>query len=393
MKKITAWIAVSALIAGFIFLTLYSRPLERQTDNLIYAKGTVTSVDNEDVTTVGISSIGFQLVEVMLTGGEHKGDTVTAKNDLMGQLDIDEVYSRGDNIVLILHVEGGQVQDAKTLNRNRQGSESLLFGLFLALLLIYAGFTGLKAVMSFVASLFILWRFFIPALLAGKDPLTYTVLTLIFLTVVIIYSVAGFNRKALAAVLGTLSGLAIAIALTIAFGSQMHLFGHTSPFASTLLFSGYIHLDMRSVFYAAVIIGASGAAMDIAMDVSASMYEIKEKKPDIRARELIRSGFNVGRAVVGTMTTTLLLAYSGGYLTMLMLFVAKDSSFIRILNMKMVAAEIFRTLVGSIGLVMVAPVTALIAGWLFTSAVYAAGKAPHQEKIPELPEAAEPGRT
>ncbi|ADD67676.1 YibE/F family protein [Denitrovibrio acetiphilus DSM 12809] len=367
MKRLTAWIIVSALIATFIILTLYNHPLKKQDENLLYSKGVVTNVDNDDITTVGISSIGFQLVDVLLTEGDHKGKSVTAKNDLLGQLDVDEVYRKGDNIVLVMHVMDDIIHESKTLNRNRQGNESLLFGIFLALLLIYAGFTGLKAMFSFVASLFILWRFLIPALLRGEDPLLYTIITLTLLTVVIIYSVAGFNRKALAAVLGTLTGLAIAISLTLIFGERMMLFGHTAPFASTLLFSGYIGLDMRGIFYAAVIIGASGAAMDIAMDVSAAMYEVKEQSPDIPAGQLIKSGLNVGRTVVGTMTTTLLLAYSGGYLTMLMLFVAKNSSFIRILNMKMVAAEIFRTLVGSIGLVMVAPVTAVIAGWLFTT--------------------------
>lgn len=341
--------------------------MEKHADNLVYAKGTVTGVDNDDVSTVGISSIGYQLADVVLTNGKHKGEKVTAKNNLYGQLDLDELYHKGDSIVLVLNVDKGKILDAKTLNRNRQGGESMLFMIFTGLLLIYAGLTGMKAIFSFVASLFILWRVFIPALLTGHDPMLYTIITLTLLTVVIIYSVAGFNKKALAAILGTLTGLAVAILLTIVFGRQLMLHGYTSPFASTLLFSGYIGLDMRSIFYAAIIIGASGAAMDIAMDVSASMYEIKEKRPDINAAELMRSGFNVGRAVVGTMTTTLLLAYSGGYLTMLMLFVAKDSSFTRILNMKLVAAEIFRTLVGSIGLVMVAPVTAVISGWLFTS--------------------------
>jgi uncharacterized membrane protein len=122
---------------------------------------------------------------------------------------------------------------------------------------------------------------------------------------------------------------------------------------------------MKHIFYAAVVIGASGAAMDIAMDVAASMAEIKSKKPNIEMKELIESGFTVGQAVIGTMTTTLLLAYSGGYLTLLMLFMTKNSSLNRILNFKMVSAEILRTLTGSIGLVLVAPITAFLAGWIY----------------------------
>ena len=102
--------------------------------------------------------------------------------------------------------------------------------------------------------------------------------------------------------------------------------------------------------------------MDIAIDIAASMDEIRTKKPDISPKELIRSGFTVGRQVIGTMTTTLLLAYSGGYLTLLMIFRVKDPSLMRIINLKIVAAEIMRILIGSIGLVMVAPFTALLGG-------------------------------
>ena len=102
--------------------------------------------------------------------------------------------------------------------------------------------------------------------------------------------------------------------------------------------------------------------MDIAMDIAASMDEIKNKKPEICPRELIKSGFTVGRHVIGTMATTLLLAYSGGFLTLLMIFKVKEPSLMRMLNMKIVAAEIMRTLVGSIGLVVVAPITAIVGG-------------------------------
>jgi uncharacterized membrane protein len=136
-------------------------------------------------------------------------------------------------------------------------------------------------------------------------------------------------------------------------------------------------------------LGASGAAMDIAMDISVSMNEIKIKRPDIGVQELIQSGFNVGRMVIGTMATTLLLAYSGGYLTMLMVFVSQDTSFTRIVNMKLVAAEIFRILIGSIGLLMVAPVTAIIAGVLLTIRLDAFHKHPsvpgHDKKAPLPP--------
>ncbi|WP_313562701.1 YibE/F family protein, partial [Ruminiclostridium cellobioparum] len=101
-------------------------------------------------------------------------------------------------------------------------------------------------------------------------------------------------------------------------------------------------------------------------DIAAAVYELVEKNPRMTAREAIKSGFNIGRVVMGTMTTTLLLAYSGGYIGLLMVFMAQGTPIINILNLKYVSAEIFHTLVGSFGLVAVAPLTAIISGVMFT---------------------------
>ncbi|MCR4436078.1 MAG: YibE/F family protein [Clostridiales bacterium] len=119
------------------------------------------------------------------------------------------------------------------------------------------------------------------------------------------------------------------------------------------------------------------------MDVAASLEELKIKKPDITFIELAQSGFRVGRTVIGTMTTTLLLAYSGGYLTLLMLFMTKNSSFIRIVNLKIVASEILRIVAGSMGLVLVAPLTAITAGWIFSRSFAKIPLLSVMEKSPE----------
>jgi len=201
----------------------------------------------------------------------------------------------------------------------------------------------------------------IPLFFYGVNPICVCIFVVMLISAEIIFLVAGISKKAVSAFMGTISGLLLAVLLTYIFGKVMNLFGMTEPFAQSLLFSGNFKLDMRAIFYSGIILGASGAAMDIAMDISASMAEIKLKKPDISKLELMKSGFNVGKTVIGTMTTTLLLAYSGSYITLLMLFYQKEISFENILNMKIIAAEVMRTLIGSIALVVVAPLTAIFA--------------------------------
>lgn len=338
--------------------------------------GTVISVDNSRLQGTGLATLGVQELEVVLTGGPFKGSLVRADNHMMGQWDLDEIYGKGDHILLAVRIEDGKPgARAKAINTYRQNWELILFGLFALLLVAYAGKTGLKALVSFVAVLLIIWLFFLPGLLKGIQPMILSVWTLIFLSGVIVFSVAGFTRKGLAAFLGTLFGLFVTLGLTVFFGKMLKLGGMTAPFASTLILTGQFRLDMQGIFYSAVLLGASGAAMDIAMDISASMNEIKVKRPDMGVSELVRSGLTIGRTVIGTMATTLLLAYSGGYLTMLMVFVSQDTSFTRIINMKLVAAEIFRVLMGSVGLLMVAPVTAVLAGFLLCARRYQPGPA------------------
>lgn len=365
-KKMISIFIVVGLIVLLVGILVNDNTKDSKLKDISEVKARVVETDNSEMIQSGISKIGNQMLQVKVLEGEYKGEVIQASNHLMGKLQMDNYYEVGDKIVISIVKKDGKIFDAKAIDLYRQQWQFLLFAIFVLALIIFAGYVGLKALFSFIASLFVIWTILIPGLLEGQNPLVLASICLVLLSGIILFSIAGFTRKGLAAFLGTMSGLLATVVITIFFGNMMRLGGMTAPFAETLLFSGHLDLNMKYIFYAAVIIGASGAAMDIAIDIAASMEEVKVKKPDISAKELIQSGFNVGRSVIGTMTTTLLLAYSGGYLTLLMLFMTKKTSFARIINFKMVAAEILRTVTGSIGLVLVAPITALIAGWIYT---------------------------
>ena len=223
---------------------------------------------------------------------------------------------------------------------------------------------------SFIGSVLIIWNYLIPALKKGENVFIITVLTLIFLSGLIIFLVAGFTKKGWSAFLGTLSGLFVTAALTFCFGDTFKIDGMNQPMAQSVLFSSFMSINLLDIFYSAIVIGASGAAMDIAMDIAmdmtATIQELKYHNPDISRKDLIKSGFNVGRSVIGTMTTTLLLAYSGGFLTLMILFLERDTSLMQILNMKIVTSEIIKIIIGSIGLVVVAPITTYIASFIYS---------------------------
>ncbi|QTL99473.1 YibE/F family protein [Iocasia frigidifontis] len=349
-------------VIGLFLGEMKNSNIERQA--LIKAK--VIETDDSDVIQSSIARIGMQELTVKILEDKHQGEQVVAYNTLQGKPSLDNYYNVGDTILVALQEQDNKLVNANAVDMYRNSWEIILFVLFVLLLIIYAKSIGIKAIFSFIASLYIIWKFLIPGLLAGYNPMLFSTLILLILSAIILFSIAGFTKKGLASFIGTVVGLMAASGIAVIFGNKMSLQGMTVPYAETLLFSGNIGLDMKHIFYAAIVIGASGAAMDIAMDISASMEEIKIKKPDIELWELVRSGFNVGRAVIGTMTTTLLLAYSGGYLTLMMLFLSQNTSYTRMLNYKVVAAELLRIVTGSIGLVLVAPITAIVAGWIYT---------------------------
>lgn len=358
--KLTKLLIVFILFCALISLMVLSQ--KKIHSGVVEEKALVTHVDNSEIMTNGVSSIGFQSVDIELMTGQLKGMKLTAVNQLNGQVDYDQIYQVDDKIIVALQLKDDKVLQARTVDLYRQEWLFWLSILFIFILLLYARLIGLKALLSFVVSLFVIWEVLIKGLLSGKEPLLLTAITVVLLSGSIIFLVTGFSRRGLAAFLGTLVGLLVTLLLTIFFGFKMGLFGLTQPYVQTLFISGFYNLDYREIFYSAIILGASGAAMDIAVDISASIHEIKVQNPNISRKVLIASGFNVGRQVIGTMATTLLLAYSGSYLTLLMMFVAKDASLVRVLNLKIVSGEIMRTVIGSIGLVLVAPSTAVFAG-------------------------------
>jgi uncharacterized membrane protein len=368
----TRWRRDALLVAVFICLTtalffVPNRFDERIDENGVRCRGRVVSVDNSEMQQYGMVWTGDQGVTLELLNGPHEGRTVFGNNPLLGQMDRDKIFKPGETalVVLTLDQQGG-ILYVNPQAHYRLGLELWLLGLFTVALLLFGGWTGAKALLSFVFSALMLWKFLVPLMLEGYDPLWLALGVVGVLTGAVIFLVAGPTRKGVVAFLGAFLGVLTSCALAVYFTRAFHVHGAVMPFAETLLYAGYGHLNLQRVFVAAVFLAASGAVMDLAMDVAASMHEVVCKNPDISRLEAARSGLRVGRAVVGTMTTTLLLAYSGGYVTMLMAFVAQGIPLANLFNFIYVAAEVLKTLVGSFGLVMVAPFTALVGAMLFT---------------------------
>ena len=327
----------------------------------------VLSVNNDGLEPLGIVNAGAQTCVVRVLEGAYKGLEVTANNLQNAALDKDKLFSSGDRaLAMIQATESGEYR-VTMIDHYRLDTEGLLFGLFGLLLILFGGVSGCGALISLVLSVMLVWKVLIPLMLAGYAPIWMALLMVVVLTAMIDLLVAGFTRKALVAMLGSLQGTALTCVLAVVFGNLLKLDGGSLPYVVPLIAQSTMRLDIRSLFFAMVFIANSGALMDLSMDIASAGEELVLHKPGITRRELLRSGFSVGRSVIGTMTTTLLLAYSGSYLSMLMYFAGQGTPLMDIANLKYVASEVLTTLVGSFGLVTVAPFTAITASLLYTS--------------------------
>lgn len=326
----------------------------------------VENVNNSAMRQFGMIQTGDQYIDAVVETGIFKGRSVEAVNHLVGRLEFDRIYQPGDQVLATIASVNDNIVKVTVVDYYRIGKECALLLLFFGLLITFSGWVGVRSILSFAFTGLTIWKLLLPGLLRGWDPIVASLGISAVLTVVIILLVSGVDRKGVSACIGSLCGIATTCGIAICFGDAFSIHGAVKPFSETLLYSGFGHLNLTGIFLGGIFLASSGAVMDLSMDVASAMHEIAKKNPDITFHELARSGLAVSRMVVGTMTTTLLLAYTGGFTTLLMVFIAQGTPVVNILNIQYVAAEMLHTLAGSIGLVTVAPFTSVVGAWILT---------------------------
>lgn len=365
-----------SIIAVLLIVILIALPTGYE-DAVIYqgtdkVKAKVLSTDESAVRSSGLIQSGEQYCEVELLEGKFKGDETRAVNMLSGSLESDKIFEEGDVAHVVVSYNDDGITSVTMNDHYRIDKELILAGIFILFLILFAGGTGLRAVCSFAITILTIWKILVPAYLGGANPIWCGILITAFLTLLIIFFVYGFDMKTLAACGGAFLGVLVTCILGCIFTDAFKIHGAVMSYSESLLYAGYQDLRLTRIFMSAIFIGASGAMIDLSVDITSAVNEVVHKKPDIGWKEAMLSGMNVGRAAMGTMTTTLLLAYSGGYIALLMTFMAQGTPIENILNYKYVSAEILQTIVGSLGLVTVAPLTALTSGILLTGKRYKA---------------------
>ncbi len=306
-----------------------------------------------------------------LLSGPNKGSMVTA----LQNCDPDSPYQMreiktGDRILITQNPDfHGEVKWIMG-EYVRTDALMLLGAAFCLMLILFGRFKGLSTILSLAFTCLAIFIVFVPAILSGKNIYFWAILTCAFIILMTLMIVNGPNKKSLCSAIGCFSGVLVSGGLTLFSDRFLQLTGmvdEESLYLKFLLEDRTI--DLKAIIFAAILIGAVGAIMDVAISLSSALYEIYMATPDCSPAAIVRSGFTIGRDIIGTMSNTLVLAYIGGSLSLTLLLIAYSSSWLGLLNREMIVVEILQALVGSFGLLLTIPLTSAVC-----AAVYCMGK-------------------
>ncbi len=358
----SAVVAVATLLL-YLAPTGFENP--EITKDIIYSKSEVVECDNSGIEQISVVTLGTQIVTLRLLSGNQKGKQVEAINELLGDKRRDKLFEEGDRVLCRSRLSHGEIVDSVAEEFYRIDLILLLVALFVVVLILLAGVNGLKSALSFLFTAMAFTKLLIPSMLAGYSPLLISIGVVFVTTTVIILLVGGVTRKGFVALSGAMTGVVATALMAIIFGALFNIPATVMEYSETLLYAGFSNLRFSDIFISTIFISSAGAVMDVAMDIAASQEELITRAPHLSRKELIRSGLNIASPVVGSMTTTLLFAYSGSFMFAFMAFMAQGVPLVSIVNRGFIAAELLHTMVGSFGLILVAPITAVIGGILF----------------------------
>lgn len=330
------------------------------------ARGYVRSVSQYQEIENDWFFVGRQILTVEILTGKFKGHVEDIENTFTGNPYRDLEVKEGDQVILLLELDEGRLESVHLNGIARDRYIYIMLAVFIFIAVLVARTKGIKAVATLILMGFVIVRWLLPLILQGHNPLLLTVLFSSLITLVTLTIVGGLNMKTAAAILGTIGGVVAAGTFAWIFGGLTRITGFSEEAQMLYFVDLPIDLDIRGLLFAGIIIGSLGAVMDVAMSISSSIAEVKLANPLLTFKGLFNAGYNVGRDVLGTMINTLILAYAGGSLPLLLLFMANNLNFMSIINMDIIATEIVRSIAGSFGLMVAVPLTAVAAALLMS---------------------------
>lgn len=329
---------------------------------VLYEKAKVINVKSEALnadTTVKGLQLGSQDIEIQILSGQYAGQRFAVKNGLSRLYNVNT--KNGMEVIASIYMMNNKITDISLFSYKRDIVIYVLIAIFFLVILIVGKMKGLKSIISLVFTGVMVVFFMIPIMFKGINPILAAILTAIITTVVTHLLITGWSRKSLSAMLGTIIGVIIAGGISYLAGEAAHLSGLTMENAENLIYvADNSKFNIKGLMFAAILIASLGAVMDVGMSIASSIFEIHSVDSSLTKRQLFNSGMNVGKDIIGTMSNTLILAFAGSSISVIILIMASSMPYRQIMNMDLICTELIQSLSGSIGIVLTVPITALI---------------------------------
>ena len=372
--KIVVYVLVIVVSCLFIFVgnkICKTDLLNEETGEFYKAKvETVGKIDSEKY------SVGDEFYEnktINFTAKILNGDK---KNQIIeGKQNIDQMYAsqpneikEGSNIIIGLMNIGIDAPPEWTfIEYNRSDILIWLIVAFFALILILGRKKGFSTIVSLIFTILAIFLVFIPSILKGYNIYLTTIIVSGFIILMNLLIINGANKKTLCAILGNAGGVAVAGIIAIIMSNILKITGIVDQEYVFLMTAQIdVKIDLIAIVWAGIVIGSLGAVMDVAMSIASALNELSENMGERTFSKMLKSGMNIGRDAIGTMTNTLILAYVGSSLATVLLFMIYNKNILYLFNMEMIVVEVLQAIVGSMGILFAVPATAIFASYIFT---------------------------
>lgn len=354
------------LIIFFIFLYFFNN-IERvelvNSSGTSYVKAVVNEIVEDNIQEDG-SRIGYQKVMLKVLSGKLKGQLIEGTS-FAGYL-----YGADCTVGMKVIASISKYEDnasAAVYSYDRSNIIYIFVGLFLLMLWIIGGKKGFKSAIGLVFTFICIIYLFLPMLYKGYSPFLSAVIVIILITIVSLYLIDGITKKSISAMIGTIIGVIIAGICAAGFGYVAKISGYNVSEVEELVFvANNTELKVGGILFSAILIASLGAVMDVSMSISSTLTEIYNHNKNIGRVELFKSGINVGRDMMGTMSNTLILAFTGGSINTLILNYAYALKHNQIINMYEIGIEIMQGVSGSIAIILSVPLVSIISSYFFT---------------------------
>ena len=366
-KWFVRWGIPVVLLAAFVIFTVYINQVDKvalvNREGQTFEKGVVTEILQDNLQPNG-TRVGEQRVLVRLTTGVRAGqelETTSASGYLFGA-----DCTVGMRVIVLQSVAG----DSTITSVYSQDREWVIYAFaaaYLVVLCLVGGKQGVKGALGLVFTFFCIIFVYLPLVYRGLSPFWVSVFICVITTLVTMYLIGGPTRKTLVATGGTVAGVVIAGISATIFSMATGITGwNVSDIESLLTLASTSGVQVGGLLFSGLLISSLGAVMDVAMSIGSAIAEIHAQNPALSRGELFKAGMHVGRDMMGTDSNTLILAFAGGSISMLVLDYAYSLPYLQIINSNNIGIAIMQGLSGSFGIVLAVPVTVALAVALYT---------------------------